>query len=342
MADYASQCTQGDQEEMLAPDFERSTRASAAALIGAQPEEVAFVGPTSLALSFVAGGLPWRRGDNVLVYHDDYPSNVYPWLALAERGVKVRYLNVREPGKIRLVDVQGQVDEGTRLVALASCHFVSGWRINVPAMGKWLRSRNILFCLDAIQTVGAFPVSAGDVDFLAADAHKWMLGPCGAGILFVKRDLQERLRPIAHGWHNVRCPNFLTQTEIVLKPDARRYEAGTHGLVGLHGLRAAIDLIREIGPETIGTELMRKRALLVPALQAKGYTVLNPESPVENASAIISFHRPGTDLPALHAKLLAAGVVTSLRSLPDNERVIRVSPHFYNTDGELGRLLELL
>lgn len=342
VADYACQCTQGDQEEMLAPEFERTTRAAAASLIDAQPEEVAFVGPTSLALSFVAGGLPWRKGDNILVYHDDYPSNVYPWMALTERGVKVRYLNVREPGKIRLVDVQGQVDEGTRLVALASCHFVSGWRLNVPAMGRWLRSRNILFCLDAIQTVGAFPVSAADVDFLAADAHKWMLGPCGAGILFVKRDLQERLRPVAHGWHNVRCPNFLTQAEIVLKPDARRYEAGTHGLLGLHGLRAAVDLIRQIGPEAIGAELLRKRSILVPAIQAKGYTVLNPDSPAENASAIISFHRPGADLPALHAKLMAAGVVTSLRSMPGNERVIRVSPHFYNSDEELGRLLELI
>lgn len=341
-ADYALRCTQGDQEQVLDPLFERSTRALAAGLIGAQPEEVAFVGPTSLALSFVAGGLPWRKGDNVLVYHDDYPANVYPWMALAERGVKVRYLNIREPGKIRLIDVQGQVDESTRVVALSSCHFVSGWRLNVPALGRWLRSRNILFCLDAIQTLGAFPVSAADVDFLAADAHKWMLGPCGSGILYVKKDLQERLKPIAHGWHNVRCPNYLTQAEIALRPDARRYEAGSHGFVGLHALRAALELIQELDPALIAAELMRKRAWFVPALVEKGYTVLNAESPAENAGGIYSFHRPGVDLPALHNRLMEAGIVTSLRSLPGGERVIRVSPHVYNTDVELHRLLELL
>ncbi len=342
MAAYGEQCTLGDQEDALAPGFESRTRAVAAGLIGAQPEEIALVGPTSLALSFVAGGLPWRRGDNVLVYLDDYPANVYPWMALGERGVQVRFLNVRQPGYIRLVDVQGQVDENTRLVALSSCHFSTGWRLNVPALGRWLRSRNILFCLDAIQTLGAFPVRAVDVDFLAADAHKWLLGPCGAGILFVKKELQERLRPMVYGWHNLRCPNFQTQTEMVFKPDARRYEAGTNGFLGLHGLCAAMELIQELTPEAIEFELLRKRSWMVPALEAKGYAVLHSTAPPENAGAFFSFFRPGSDMPALHQRLMEAGVVTSLRSLPDTTKVIRVAPHVYNTDAELHRLLELL
>ena len=154
-------------------------------------------------MSFVAAGLNFRKGDNILVYYDDYPSNVYPWMALAERGVEVRLLNTRGLGVIRPQDVMGQVDENTRLVALASCHFISGYRIEHETIGKFLRERGILFCLDAIQTLGAFPTTVEHVDFLAADAHKWLLGPCGAGVLYVRREIQDRLNPPIYGWHNV-------------------------------------------------------------------------------------------------------------------------------------------
>src|SRR5689334_3140731 len=165
-AHYAFNATQGDQEALL-PYFQiQETRELAAKILNAKADEIAFVGPTTLALGYVANGLPFRKRDNILIYHDDYPSNVYPWMALAERGVEVRLMNVRELGKIRAVDVQGQVDENTRLVALASCHFISGWRINLPAIGKYLRQRGILFCVDAIQTVGAFPTTVEPIDFL--------------------------------------------------------------------------------------------------------------------------------------------------------------------------------
>lgn len=231
--------TLDDQEAGLPPTYFQDTRRLIAGILHAQPGEVAFVGPTSLALSFVAAGLPWKRGQNILVYHDDYPSNVYPWMALADRGVEVRFLNVRELGQVRLVDVQGQVDEDTRLVALASSHFISGWRIEIDGIGRWLRSRGILFCLDAIQTLGAFPTTVEHVDFLAADAHKWLLGPCGAGILYVRQEVQDRMQPIVHGWNNVRCPEFVVQDQIKFRTDARRYEAGSQNLLSLAGLRAA-------------------------------------------------------------------------------------------------------
>ena len=131
-----------------------------AQLLNCKPEEIALVGPTSLALSFIGSGLRFRRGDNVLIYFDDYPSNVYPWMALAEQGVEVRLMNTRGLGVIRPRDVIGQVDENTRLVALASCHFISGYRLDYAAVSGFLRDRNIMFCLDAIQTVGAFPMQA--------------------------------------------------------------------------------------------------------------------------------------------------------------------------------------
>jgi cysteine desulfurase / selenocysteine lyase len=178
---YAREATTGDQGQFVYPGILDQARQLGARLLNCNADEVALVGPTSLALSFFASGLKFRRGDNVLIYHDDYPSNVYPWMALAEQKVEVRLMNIRTLGVIRPRDVMGQVDENTRLVALASNHFISGYRIDVPAIGKFLRERKILFCLDAIQTLGAFPTTVEHVDLLAADAHKWLLGPAVPG-----------------------------------------------------------------------------------------------------------------------------------------------------------------
>jgi len=341
MIDCAHGGTLGDQETFVLQQL-TAARKAGAQLLNCQPDEVSLVGPTSLALSYVAAGLNFRKGDNLLIYHDDYPSNVYPWMALAEKGVKVRLMNIRHLGVIRKVDVMGQVDEDTKLVALASNHFISGHRLEHDAIGQFLRERNILFCLDAIQTLGAFPTTVENVDFLAADSHKWLLGPCGAGLFYVKKDLQEKLNPPVYGWHNVRNPNFVAQEKIEFRSGAAKFEAGTHNLVGLAGLLAAMELALDIGVANIAAELVRKRAWLVPALQAKGYTVLNAEPKPENASSITSFFTPGKDLAALNQKLAEAGIVASLRTDRKGQNYIRLSPHFYNTDAELQRAVELL
>jgi selenocysteine lyase/cysteine desulfurase len=342
MRDHAAHAALDDQEDSIPATQIRRARELAARLLHAQPEEIAFVGPTSLALSYVAGGLPWRKGDNVLIHFDDYPSNVYPWMALAERGVQVRLLNTTEYGRIRAIDVIGQVDEQTRLVALASNHFVAGWRLELDAIGRSLRERNILFCVDAIQSLGAFPISVEHVDFLAADAHKWLLGPCGSGILYARKSMQEKLRPIVHGWHNVRCPDFVAQEQLVYLPDARRYEAGSANLSGLAGLSAAMELLLEVGVENIAAELLRKRALLVPALLEGGWTVLQAGAPAPNASAILSFYKPGVDMAQCQRKLMEARIHTTLRADRQGRQYVRLSPHFYNTDAELHRLLEAI
>ena len=339
--DCATEATLGDQEAFVMHRLEEARKAGSQ-LLNCQPEEVAIVGPTSLALSFVAAGLTFRRGDNILIYHDDYPSNVYPWMAMADRGVQVRLINTRGLGVIRPVDVMGQVDENTKLVALASCHFISGYRLDYAAIGKYLHERNILFCLDGIQTLGAFPMDVKYVDFLAADAHKWLLGPCGAGIFYVRRELQAKLNPPIYGWHNVKSPNFVAQDKIEFRSGAKKFEAGTHNLLGLIGLLSSMELALEIGVENIARELLRKRTWLVPALQAKGYTVLNAEPKLENASGITSFFAPDKNLTELHQKLEAAGVIASLRTDRKGQHYIRFSPHFYNTDAELHRALELL
>lgn len=342
MNQFNNHCTLGDQEQSLSPAFFSDIREKTCRLINCKAEEIAFVGPTSLALSFIAGGLKFRKTDNIVVYQDDYPSNVYPWMTLAERGVQVRFLNIRELGRIRPGDVKGQVDENTRLVALASCHFLAGYRIDLDSIGQYLRERGILFSVDAIQTLGAFPTNASWVDFMAADAHKWLLGPCAAGIMFVRKEIQDQLTPTTHGWHNIRCPNFVALEQLHYRTDARRYEAGTANLVGLAGMGAAMDLLLEIGIENIAAELLRKRAWLIPALQGKGYEVLQPASAPENQGGMITFHKPGADMPALHQKLLETNILISLRSDRAGRKLLRISPHFYNTDAELHRVLESL
>jgi selenocysteine lyase/cysteine desulfurase len=342
ICDCVQLSTTGDQEALTTLRRLDDGRKLAAQLLRCRPEEIAFVGPTSLALSFVAAGLNFRKGNNILIYHDDYPSNVYPWMALADRGVEVRLLNTRGLGVIRPMDVMGQVDENTRLVALASCHFISGYRIEFGAIGKFLRQRGILFCLDAIQTLGAFPTAVEHVDFLAADAHKWLLGPCGAGVLYVRQEVQDRLTPPIYGWHNVQNPNFVAQRKIVFRSGALKYEAGTHNLAGLVGLIAAMELVLEIGVENIAAELLRKHAWLVSALQTKGFSILNADMKTENASSIVSFYQNGKDLVELHKKLLDAAVVTTLRTDRAGKNYIRLSPHYYNTDAELRRLLTML
>jgi selenocysteine lyase/cysteine desulfurase len=340
---YAGSCTQGDQETLVTGVQIRESRQLAARLLKAQPEEIAFVGPTSLALSLVAAGLAWKRNDNILIYFDDYPSDVYPWVAMGQaQGLEVRLLNTRGLGLIRPKDVIGQVDENTRLVALASCHFISGYRLDFQAIGKFLRERKILFCLDAIQTLGAFPTTVEHVDLLAADAHKWLLGPCGAGLLYVRKEIQDQLNPPIYGWHNVRCPNYVAQEQIQFRSGSQKFEAGTHNLLGVVGLVASLELISELGVDSIARELSRKRSFLVPALQAKGYTVLHADAPPEAASSILSFSKPGTDMPALHQKLLDAHIFTSLRTDRTGQKHIRLSPHFYNSDAELQRTVETI
>ncbi len=340
--DYARHSTMGDQET-LAPAFAMNrTRELAARLIGAETGEVALVGPTSLALSLVAGGLEFEAGDNVIACMDDYPSNVYPWMALREKGVEVRFIETSAFGAIQPEDVFQLVDERTRLAALASCHYATGFRLDHETIGRELRKRGVLFCLDAIQTVGALPTTVEQVDFLAADSHKWMLGPCAAGIFYVRREVQERLRPPLHGWHNIECPDFVAQEELKFKPDARRYEVGSANLLGLVGLHAALDLIQEIGVENIAAELLRKRNWLAPALVNKGYEVMHRDASEMNCSGVVTVQRSGADMYALHAALAENNVMASVRSDREGRKHLRFSPHYYNTDAEMNRILELL
>ena len=339
VASAVSAAARDDQEEGLSTLL-RQTRTRASELLGADPGEVALIGPTTTGISAVAAGLDWQAGDEVLIYQDDFPVNVYPWQALESRGVTVRRLSTPTLGEITPELVVEQLTAKTRLVALASCHFVSGYRIDHDAIGRLLRERDVLFCLDAIQTLGAFPTTVEHVDFLAADAHKWLLGPCAAGVFYVRRDLQDRLAPQAFGWNNVRCPNYVAQETMNLRSDARRYEAGSFNILGIAGLNAALGLLLEVGIDAIAADLTTKRTGLAAALQAKGYEVFFPEG--QQTGGITSCWREGTDMKVVGERLAAENIIASVRGDRDGRDYLRFSPHFYNTSSDLGLALELL
>jgi cysteine desulfurase/selenocysteine lyase len=339
--DYTRRSCERHQEFGEVLSHVNETRRVSAEFIGAHADEIALLGPTSLGLSLFANGLPWREGDELLCYADDYPANVYPWMELGRRGVVVRQLRPERTGEITPELVESALTERTRLVALASCNFLSGYRIDVDAIGRLLRARGVLFSLDAIQSLGATPVRVDHVDFLAADAHKWMLGPMAIGIVFVRREHFELLRPTLLGAWNIQSPNYITQPGIEFYPTARRYEPGVLNVAGVYGMRAALDLLAAAGVERIqARNLDIKRAAVEPLLAA-GFEFLGPiDGPA--ASPITTFRHPARDAAALFRTLEERGVAASLRFDRAGRQYIRLSPHFYNTAAELQRVLELL
>jgi selenocysteine lyase/cysteine desulfurase len=341
MQKYVETAAQSHQEDEQMWRDVKAARAAAGALVGAQGDEIALLGPTSLGLSLFANGLEWKEGDEVVCYADDYPANVYPWIELRRRGVVVHLLRPERPGEITLDLVESVLSERTRLVALASAHFFGGYRIDVSGIGQRLHQRGILFAVDAIQTIGAFPFDSTHVDFLSADAHKWMLGPCAVGIVMVKRQHFDRLRPTLLGAWNVYSPGFITQENIRFMPTAQRYEPGVLNFAGLYGMKAGIELIQQFGIERVAARLLQLKAHLVGTLETLGFEIIGPrEGP--SAHVITTCRHPSADLAALHARLTEAGIVCSLRQDRAGHHYLRFSPHFYNTEAELERVAEVL
>jgi cysteine desulfurase/selenocysteine lyase len=342
MQSYLEMCCVQHQESGEVWRHLNETRIVAANLIGAKAQEIALLGPTSLGLSLVANGLPWQAGDEVVCYHDDYPANVYPWMDLQRKGVVLRFVQTEAPGAVTPEAVERTLTPRTKLVALASCHYFTGYRIDVDAIGKMLRARNILFCLDAIQTLGAFETRVEHVDFLSADAHKWMLGPMSAGIVYVRETLHEMLRPSLIGAWNVKSPNFIAQDEIEFERGGRRYEPGVLNAVGIYGMKAALEMLTDLGIKNISARLMRLKAHLVPQLQALGFAII-PPTDGENASGITTVTRDvGLPLERVFEELTAKRIVISLRHNRAGRAHLRFSPHFYNTEKELDRVVEAI
>lgn len=338
VVDYTRASSENQQEFGDVLQRIDDSRADAASLIGSDPGEVALLGPTSLGLSLFANGIDWRNGDEVVCYAEDYPANVYPWMNLEKRGVRVRFLEPERPGEITPDLVADAMTANTRLVALASCHFLTGHRIEVDRIGRLVRDRGALFSLDAIQTLGAFETRVDHVDFLSADSHKWLLGPLTAGIVFVRKSRFDELHPTLIGAWNVRSPHFITQNQVEFEPGARRYEPGVLNAAGIFGMQAAIRMLTGYGIDSVSHRILSLKSRLIEGLGALGCSFLGPvDGP--HASGITTFQHPRVPTHTLMAELTRHRITASHRHDRSGNEYIRLSPHFYNTGEEMDRVI---
>jgi selenocysteine lyase/cysteine desulfurase len=317
------------------------TRSAVARFIGAHLDEISFTGPTSSGLNAIANGLDWASSDEVVCYLDDYPANVYPWLALERHGVRPVLLEAAHIGEITAAIVERSLTKRTKLVALASANFCSGYRIDLEGIGALCAERDILFSVDAIQTLGAFPIPLEGIDFLSAGAQKWMLGPSGAGILYVKKSRRDLLRPTTIGGWNVQSRNFIAQREINYAPGGQKFEPGAYTHCVIAGLRAAVELLLEAGPAQISEKILSLTRKLELEIAPIGFEFLSPNEE-NHRSGMLTFRHPKIPSDRLFEALVKSDAVVSLRFDRQERGWLRVSPHFYNTFDEIAKVAEVL
>jgi cysteine desulfurase / selenocysteine lyase len=305
-------------------------RLAAARLIGAERSEIALVKNTSEGLATVALGLDWKPGDRIVGFREEFPANIYPWKRLEAKGVSVTWLSVSDP-----LERIEEACRGARLLSISFVQYLSGYRAPLQQIGEICQRNHCIFVVDAIQGLGAFPVDvrASHIDALAADGHKWLLGPEGCGILYINREIQDHVEPVEFGWTNVAGYNDYGSRDMSLRKDAGRYECGTLNTVGCFGLRAAIELLLEVEVGEIAPIVQNLGTAIADGVRAKGYEVLGSRAP-ENGSGIVSFRKPGIAAEEVVRKLRHAGVVTAPRN-----GWVRSSPHFYISPDEIERML---
>ncbi len=325
----------------LACDFWKRVeriRARFAKLIGAGEDEIAFTKNTSDGVSMVANGLNWNTGDNVVTTSVEFPANMYPWLALRARGVEVRTV-LEEDGRIPLERIIEAIDNRTRVVAISSVQFASGFRTDLASLGEYCASKGVFLSVDGIQSLGALPIDVQgmQIDFLAADGHKWLCAPEGAGVFFVRKEIQGHLRPTSIGWASMKDAFNFSRYEFEFADSAKRYENGTHNIPGIFALGGALEIIEEVGIETISQRILMLTNRLVEGLRSKGYRIVSSRERGE-ASGVVAFVSDSHDHDKLRDHLEEEHrIVISVRS-----GRLRASPHFYNTEREIDQLVGCL
>ena len=304
-------------------------RAASSKLIGSDVQEVCFVKNTSHGISLVSSGLEWRKGDNVIITDKDFPSNVYPWLDLKRRGVHLRVAPFTD-GQIRVEDIENLIDSETRLISVSSVQSVNGFLIDLKRLGELCRERGVLFFVDAIQSLGVLPMDVKEcgVDFLAADGHKWLLSPEGAGIFYCRKDLVEKLHPCLIGWQSVEGSDDFESINLKLKTWAGRFEEGSYNVMGIHALGASLEMITEIGVANIMKRVRGLGDLIIEEADKRGFEIKSPRS-AHMRGGIVSF-AGDFDPVTVREELMASHIVVNQRL-----GALRLAPHFYNTEDEI-------
>jgi len=308
-------------------------RAAAAKLIHADPGEIAITKNTSEGIATVQMGLDWKAGDRVVAFEEEFPANFFPWKRLAARGVEIDWLSIYDP--LEKID---KAARGARLLAISFVNYLSGHRVDLSAIGNICHKHGCFYFVDAIQGLGVFPIDvrAMHIDALAADGHKWLLGPEGCAVLYVRQEVQDQIEPVEFGWTNIAGYNDYACRDMALRQDAGRYEPGTLNTIGCYGLRASMEFVLEVGVENVGPAVLANTAALAEGALHKGYRLMI-ERPEASASGIVSMQKEGVDSRLVVKRLRDAGITSAPR-----QGWVRVSPHFYNNDEDIARFLAAL
>lgn len=317
--------------------IERQLKQKLATLINAPAsDDIALLKNTSEGLSLIAYGLDWQAGDNIIIAAEEFPSNRIVWESLASRGVSVQKIdiaNASDPEQLLINHITAQ----TRLLSVSSVQYASGLRMDMQRLGLTCRARKVLFCVDAIQQLGAiqFDAQAMHADFVVADGHKWMLGPEGLALFYCRREVMPQLRLQQFGWHMLEhIADFNNMDNWQPAHNARRFECGSPNLLAAHALHASVDLLLTIGIEKIEQQVLGKVQKLITRFRTmQGVTLLSPQS-IERHAGIFTFTTRNTD-QALYQHLVSQGVVCALRG-----GGIRFSPHFYTAETQLDTLAD--
>ena len=316
-----------------------SARRLVAAMLGAQPEQVAFVRNTSDGLSTVANGLDWRPGDNLVTFRHEFPSNLYPWLRVRDAlGVEVRVCEERD-GCVDTDELITLIDDKTRIVALSQVQYASGFRADLERIGRVARAHDALLVVDVIQALGVIPldVQAELVDVAAAACHKWLLTPEGVGLLYLSARARERIQPTLVGWTSVPNPDDYGNYEQGWNQGTLAWETGTAPVALIHGLEASLKLLNEVGIPRIQAYLEALTDHLCEQLRDTDYQVVSSRRAGEKSQIVCIQHRAGLSSMDLYAHLKRRNIVTA----PRGNR-LRISPHLYNTLAEIDELVRAL
>jgi len=316
-----------------------NARQIVARMLGALPEQVAFMRNTSDGLSTVANGLGWRPGDNLVTFRNEFPSNIYPWLRVRDAlGVEVRMCEERN-GRIDLDELIGLIDDKTRIVALSQIQFASGFRADLARIGRAARSHDALLVVDVIQALGVVPIDVQSelVDVAAAACHKWLLTPEGVGLLYLSERARERIQPTLVGWTSVPNPEDYGNFEQGWNKGTLAWETGTGPVALIHGLEASLKLLHEVGIPHIQAHLETLTDHLCERLRDIQYEIVSSRRAGEKSQIVCIRHTGGLSSMDLYTHLKKRNIITA----PRGDR-LRISPHLYNTMEEMDELVKAL
>jgi cysteine desulfurase / selenocysteine lyase len=313
-------------------------RHRAAAMIGADLGEIALVANTTAGINLVAEGFPWQPGDNVVTRADEFPANQYPWIRLAEQGVETRRI---ETGGCRLdIDrLLDACDDRTRIITISWVSYSHGWRHDLAQLAEVAHRKSALLFVDAVQGLGVFPIDVkqSGIDFLSADGHKWMLSPEGAGLFYARREHLDLLRPRNVGWNSVKGAHDFNRIDYDIRDTAERYEGGSLNAAGFIALGASLELLSRFPAQARARRVLELTDLACKRLQDLGAVIISDRSSDQHKSGILLFELPGRDPQAIRRECVEKGVILGCRA-----GRLRISPHVYNDESDIDRLIAAL